>query len=72
MDLSWQMETSVKIKDIKKMVVALINKGLKINMMSTEVYHNCLLSINTNMGGRFALQLWATQRATWSLPKSKK
>ena len=51
------METLVKIKDIKEMVVALINDGLQINLISTKFYHKSLWSINTNMGGRFALQL---------------
>jgi hypothetical protein len=44
------IETPVKIRERKETVVALINHGLEINLMSTEFYKQGRWPINTNHG----------------------
>ena len=54
------METPVKIGEKKETVVALINHGLEINLMSTDFYKKGRWPINTNHG-------WKIRTATKSM-----
>ena len=46
-------ETPVRIGDVKEPVVALIDHGSEINLMSMDFYKKGNWPINPNMGGRY-------------------
>ena len=52
-------ETPVRIRNIKESVLALIDHGSEINLMSKEFYRKGKLSINTNHGWK----IWAATKA---------
>ena len=65
------METPVKIREKKETVVALIDHGSEINLMSTELYKKGGWSINTNHGWKIRATTKGTEDLYGACPNVK-
>ena len=62
------METPVKIGDVQEPVVALVDHGSEINLMSVDFYRKGKLPINTKHGWKIRVAKRATEEVYGSCP----